>query len=42
MRIEKHNILYHRHCMLPFLKRLKGNKNTVMNILFVNFDVLNL
>jgi hypothetical protein len=26
MRIEKHNILYHRRRMLPFLKRLEGKK----------------
>jgi hypothetical protein len=25
----------------PLLKRLKGNKNTVMNILFINFCILN-
>jgi hypothetical protein len=24
----------------PFLKRLEGNKNIVMNILFINFGVL--
>jgi hypothetical protein len=39
MGIEKHNILYHRACC-PFLKRLEGNKNTLMNTLFINFGVL--
>jgi hypothetical protein len=39
-RIEKHSILYHQRQMLPFLKHLKSNKFTLMNTLFVNFDVL--
>jgi hypothetical protein len=28
MGIEKHNILYHRCQMLPFLKHLEGKKNS--------------